>query len=55
MPLSVFVDPDHVRFGPRGIGGGAAGDALEVAVNGRTLSFEEIQWARCDSSSKGAT
>lgn len=41
-PVSFFIDPDRLRFPPRGLSGGEDGPLTEVLVNGRRLTPEEI-------------
>jgi N-methylhydantoinase B/oxoprolinase/acetone carboxylase alpha subunit len=41
-PVSLFFDPDRLRVPAPGFVGGEAGQLMQVAVNGRVLSFEDI-------------
>ncbi|MBA2521047.1 MAG: hydantoinase B/oxoprolinase family protein [Chloroflexia bacterium] len=41
-PVSFFLDPDRLRFPPRGLAGGQDGPLTEIRVNGRQLTPEEI-------------
>ncbi|MDQ3695199.1 MAG: hydantoinase B/oxoprolinase family protein [Chloroflexota bacterium] len=41
-PVSCFLDPDRLRFPPRGLAGGGDGPLTEIRLNGRRLSPEEI-------------
>lgn len=40
--VSFFVNPDRLRFPPRGMDGGEHGPCTEVVVNGKSLSIDEI-------------
>jgi N-methylhydantoinase B/oxoprolinase/acetone carboxylase alpha subunit len=41
-PVSLFFDPDRLRIPPPGFVGGEDGQLVQIAVDGRVLSFEEI-------------
>jgi N-methylhydantoinase B/oxoprolinase/acetone carboxylase alpha subunit len=41
-PLSFFLNPDRLKFPPKGLAGGEDGPLTEIALNGRRLSPEEI-------------
>lgn len=41
-PLSFFLNPDRLRFPPRGLAGGEDGPRTEIVVNGQMLGIEEI-------------
>ena len=42
LPVSFFVNPDRLRFPPKGLAGGEDGSRTAVTVNGRTLSAAEM-------------
>jgi N-methylhydantoinase B len=41
-PLSFFLNPDRLRFPPRGLAGGHDGPRTEIRLNGELLGPEEI-------------
>lgn len=41
-PVAFFVNPDRLRFPPRGLHGGADGPLTQLLVNGRALAPEEV-------------
>jgi N-methylhydantoinase B/oxoprolinase/acetone carboxylase alpha subunit len=43
LPVNVFIDPDRLRFPPKGLAGGQDGPCTEVIVNGRRLDSEELR------------
>jgi N-methylhydantoinase B/oxoprolinase/acetone carboxylase alpha subunit len=45
-PLSVFVDPDRMRFAPPGLAGGGDGPLKTLRLNGRPLALEELAEGR---------
>ena len=40
--VSIFLNPDRLRFPPAGMDGGEDGPCTEVVVNGKVLSIDEI-------------
>ncbi|MGA7670622.1 MAG: hydantoinase B/oxoprolinase family protein [Nitrolancea sp.] len=40
--VSIFLNPDRLRFPPSGMDGGEDGPCTEVVVNGKNLSIDEI-------------
>lgn len=45
-PVSVFVDPDRMRFAPPGLAGGEDGPLKTILLNGRSLSLDELSEGR---------
>lgn len=41
-PVSCFLDPDRLRFPPRGLHGGEDGPCTAITVNGRALGPDDI-------------
>jgi N-methylhydantoinase B/oxoprolinase/acetone carboxylase alpha subunit len=41
-PVTIFVDPDRMRFPPNGLQGGESGPTGAFLLNGRRLTLEEI-------------
>jgi N-methylhydantoinase B/oxoprolinase/acetone carboxylase alpha subunit len=43
LPVNVFIDPDRLRFPPKGLAGGQDGPCTEVFVNGRKLAPDDLR------------
>jgi len=54
-PVSLFLDPDLLRYGPPGLAGGHDGPLMKIELNGRVLSFDDMSSGQVTLSSTAET